>query len=97
MILGAGTRPARMSAKACCTVGERAGFGPCQSAQATFEERSRAIAEILRGVGVGADEGDLLQGELADIEPPFAVAQTNMHDHAAGFGKLACDCLRVPA
>jgi hypothetical protein len=36
------------------------------------------VAEILRGVGVGADEGDFLQRHAPDIEPAVAAAQADM-------------------
>ncbi|VVT26807.1 hypothetical protein HOE425_332772 [Hoeflea sp. EC-HK425] len=64
-------------------------LGPVQTAEAAIEDRRGGIAEILGAVGVGADEGDLLQGQPPDIEARRRVAQPNVDNDAARPGGAA--------
>src|SRR6056297_3894464 len=58
--------------------GEGACLHPVETAEAAIEHRRRGVPEIPCGVGVGADEGDLLQGHAANIEPPGVLAEADM-------------------
>ena len=93
MILGAATRPLRISLKACAP-SERGGGGGGgrASVQSSGPRRpskhGRArVSKILRGVSVGADESDFLKRHTPDVETALRTTQADMEDYATGAGQ----------
>jgi len=58
-------------------------FDPAQIAQQARIQGSDRVAEIRHDVGVGADEGYLLKGHLANVETTFRLKQADMDNDAA--------------
>src|ERR1700722_11993835 len=56
---------------------------PAQGTELMRRKRCDGVAEIHRSVAIGADEGDFLQRDLADIETVDPGQQSEMNDDSA--------------
>ena len=57
--------------------------GPVKRTKAAIKDGRAVSRKSWAGVGVGADERDLLQGACADIRPPSPSPRPTCDDHAA--------------
>ena len=67
-----------------CPLTQRTLIDPIEAAELAVENRLCRVAEVLRTVGIGADEADLLQRHPPDIEATFIIPQTDVGDDPAG-------------